>query len=123
MPNEMYDLLIEEKITIYLMMMKIYPNVKGFRFLLDGAKIIVNDTNKKKNVNNVLYNDIAYCYNTDRVAIDGALRHAIDISAKRGGFKTFSKDFDFIIKGSRPTPRELLSAIVIKLKKDKHFNF
>ena len=120
MPQEMFDLLIEEKIVGYLLDMKICPNIRGFRFILDGVKMIFGDIVKKKNINNVLYNDIASCYCVARMTVDGALRHAIDVAAKRSGFKNFVKDYDYIIKGDKPTPRELLSALAIKIKNDEH---
>lgn len=116
MTQEVIDLMLEEEITAHLIDMKICPNLRGFRFILDGVKIILCDACKKRKINNVLYNDIALSYDTDRVTVDGALRHAIDIAYNRGGFKTFSKDYDYVIKRERPTPRELLSALVIKLK-------
>lgn len=119
MPEEMYELLVEERITAYLIIMKICPNIKGFKFILNGAKIIVNDISKKRNINNILYNILACDFHTDKATIDGALRHAIELADKRDGFKNFVKDFDFAIKGTRPTPRELLSALAIKIKNDK----
>ena len=119
MPQEVYDLLLEERITSHLIDMKIFPNLRGFRFIIDGVKFILCDACKKRKINNVLYNDIASYYNIDKLVVDGALRHAIDIAYDRGGFKTFSKDYDYVIKREKPTPRELLSALVIKLKNNK----
>ena len=121
MPDELYDLFIEERLTSYLIIMKLCPNIKGFKFILHGVKLLVHDISKKRNINNILYDQIANELNTDKTTIDGALRHAIELSSKRNGFKNFVKDFDFLIKGERPTPRELLSALAIKIKKEKFF--
>lgn len=119
MPTELFELVMEEKITTYLLLMKICPNLQGFKFILYSVKMILGDISKKRSINNILYGDIAYDFNLGRASIDGALRHLIEISAKRDGLKNFVKDYDFIIKGERPTPKELLSALAIKLQNDK----
>lgn len=119
MPEEIFDLLLEEKIISCLIDIKIFPNIRGFKFILDGVRIILGDVSRKRNLNNKLYEDIACSYCTDRFAIDSSLRHAIDLADKRDGFKNFAKDYDYVIKGYKPTPRELLSAIAMKIKHEK----
>ena len=99
--------------------MKICPNLQGFKFILYGVKMILSDISKKRSISGILYNDIAFGFGLGRASIDGALRHLIEISEKRDGLKSFAKEYDFLIKGDKPTPKELLSAFAIRFQNDR----
>lgn len=118
MPEEYYDLLIEEKLLSYLLSMKICPNLRGFSFLLEGAKILIKDITKKRNINKILYAEIADKYAINKTIIDGAMRHAIDVGYKKGGFGLF-ENLTNIPFNNKPTPRELLSAFAISINNEK----
>lgn len=118
MPEECRDFLIEFIMMKYLLSLKIYPILKGYDYIVEGVKIIINDCGKKKNVVNVLYTEIARKYNTETSAVDSALHHSINICYKNNGIPIFEKKFKALINRIKPTPREFLCAIAIKVKQE-----
>ena len=118
MPEEVSLLGVEEKITAYLISLKIYPCLGGFDFLKEAIKIVYIKPLKVKNVNKVLYREVALIFDNDGDFIDGKMRHAIQSANKRNGFSKFSERFNCKTKNLFPSPKELIVAIVSKLVKD-----
>ena len=104
--------LARERISVYLMMLKITPNLKGYVYLSECAIRIFEDSTKKFNINNKLYNDIALKYDEKPSLIQRAVRHAIEVSAKRDGLSDFEKFTKTEFYSSKPSPRELLCVLV-----------
>ncbi len=103
---------LEERLSVYLMMLKITPNLKGYIFLKDCAKIIYSDSTMKFHINEKLYNIVGSQYNETSSIIERALRHAIEVSIKREGIKEFEKFMKIEFYNDKPTPRELLCILV-----------
>lgn len=118
MPEEYYNLFIEHKIMNYLIMLKIYPNLKGYTYIVQGVKILLNDSSKKKNIVKNIYEEIANYFKTDTSSVDSALHHAIKISKKNNGIKYYKKVIQLLDDDELPTPREFLSGISFAIKKD-----
>ncbi len=110
------NLFLEERLTIYLLILKINPNLRGYFFFKEGVKKIVEDPSKKHNVNNRLYSELANEFKISQDLIDRAMRHAIDVSYKRGGIIDFEKRMKIDFSSDKPTPRELLCTMAEKVK-------
>lgn len=110
-----YNLFLEERLTIYLLILKISPNLRGYAFLKEGVKKNVEDSTKKHNVNNRLYSELASEFEISQDLIDRAMRHAIDVSYKRGGIVDFEKRMKIDFSNDKPTPRELLCTMAEKV--------
>lgn len=109
------ELFLEERITIYLLILKITPHLRGHDIFKNGVKKIVEDISKKHNVKNRLYNEIAEENNMAVDLIDRAMRHSIDVSMKRNGISEFEKRVKVDFKNLKPTPRELLCTMAEKI--------
>ena len=119
------EVLLEEKITIYLLVLKIGPNLKGYTFIKEGTKKIVKDNSKKYKIRTGLYCEIAKENNVLPDLVDRAMRHAIGLSIKRGGIRDFEKTFDIEFSTDRPSPRELLCVLaeIVSIGKDLAVSF
>jgi len=106
--QEYFAILIEEKLSIYLIMLKIFPNLKGYDFLKEGAKRIIFDKAKKVNVGIGLYNEIAQDYSIRQGAVDRSMRHCLDVSFKRKGILDFERAYCIKFSSIRPRPKELI---------------
>ena len=89
--QECFALLIEEKLSLFLIMLKISPNLKGYTFFKEGAKKIINDNDKKFKVGVGLYQEIASDNGVKLDIVDRAMRHAIEVSYKRNGIADFER--------------------------------
>ncbi len=110
---------IEERLVIYLLILKISPNLRGYAFLKKGVIKIVEDCTKKHNVNNRLYCEIAKEFNISQDLVDRAMRHAIDVSVKRKGITDFERRLKIDFSSPHPTPKELLCTIAEKIIVEK----
>lgn len=112
--QECLSLLIEEKLSLFLIMLKISPNLMGHDFLKEGAKKIIADAEKKYKVGIVLYKEIASDNGVRHDIVDRALRHAIDVSYKRNGIYDFERIMHHRFSIAKPSPRELLCFLAEK---------
>ncbi len=115
MNYEEIEVFIEERISMYLMLLKITPNLKGYKYFKECIKQIYLDSTKKFNIQEKLYNKIAEKYQEKAYNIDRSLRHAIVVSASKDGIADFEKYMHFEFYNEKPSPRELLCVLVEKV--------
>ncbi len=109
------DVFIEDRLCMYLMILKITPNLKGYKYFKECIKQIYLDSTKKFNIQEKLYNKLAEKYNEKAYNIDRSLRHAIVVSASKEGISDFEKFMHFEFYTDKPSPRELLCVLVEKV--------
>ena len=114
MREEQRVLLFEERLCVYLMMLKITPNLRGYTFMKECAKKIYEDSTMKFNANTKLYYDVGNMFNEKSTSIERALRHAIEVSLKKNGIEDFERYMKLEFYNEKPSPRELLCILVEK---------
>lgn len=114
------NFLVEEKLTIYLLVLKITPNLKGYDLIKEGVRKILQDTSKKHNMNQRLYLELANAFNFDMDLVDKAMRNAVDVSYKRGGICDFEKGFNIDFSSPKPSPKELICILSEKIILDRN---
>ena len=112
--QECFALLVEEKLSLYLIMLKISPNLRGYDFFKEGARKIIENADKKHNVGAGLYKEIADDNGVKQEIVDRAMRHAIDVSFKRNGINEFERVMHIRFSICKPSPRELLCLLAEK---------
>lgn len=112
--QECFSLLIDEKLSLLLILLKIFPNLKGYDFLKEGAKRIINNKEKKLNVGVGLYKEIADEFDVSEDVVDRSMRHCIDVSFKRNGIVDFEKVFCIRFTSVKPRLKELLCVLAEK---------
>lgn len=107
---------IEERLMINLMLLKIYPCLKGYLYIKEGAKRIIEDSSFKYNLHKRLYKDLSSSFKESEELIDRGMRHAINTGIKKQGIPDFERHTKFHFTDSRPTPRELLIILAESVK-------
>lgn len=112
------NIFMEERISMYLMLLKITPNLKGYKFFKECIKQIYADSTKKFKIQEKLYNIVAQKFEEKIENVDRSLRHAILSSINKHGIEDFEKFLHFEFYNKKPSPRELLCVLVEKLVVD-----
>ncbi len=105
------EIFIEEKLTMYLFLLKIFPNVKGYHLIKEAVKEIIDDPTLKFNVCQRLYSVLANKLGEDEDLIDRAIRHAIDLSYFNDGITYFEIHTQRHFNVDKPSPRQLFSEV------------
>lgn len=106
------EIFIEERITVFLLLLKITPNLKGYSYLKCAIKKILENRAYKRNMSNGLYEVMAKEFGISKNLIDRSMRHAILVGCKRGGIEYFELRTGYSFSNERPTPREMICTLV-----------
>lgn len=112
------DIFIEEKLIVYLSYLKISPNLKGYACIKNLVKSLVKNPLKKRNITNVLYQELGDRYNMAKNLIDRAMRHALLVSFKKSGIEDFESRTGYTFTSTRPTPREMVCMLAELIRMD-----
>ena len=104
----------EERLTFYLMLLKITPNLKGYEFMKECARRLSGDSINRFRSSEKLYSDVGKQFNEDKSIIERSVRNAIDVSLNRDGIRDFEKFMKIEFYNKKPTPKELLNMLVEK---------
>lgn len=119
----MIKLFIEEKIMVYLMLLKITPNLKGYKYIKAAVMKICEDESLKYQMANKLYKEIAPEFGEKPSLFDRALRHAVDVSFNREGIHQFERAAKVYFSMPRPSAREVICVLAEKLRIDVYNEF
>ncbi len=114
---------LDERITAYLLLLKISPNLRGYSFLREGARLLLDNGALKYNVNNSFYRELSSRCRVTEDLIDRAMRHAIDVSIKRNGVKEFERRLSVNFSCGKPSPREIICTIAERVELDTGKDF
>lgn len=114
----MKRLYLEAQLIIYLIVLRITPNLKGYNYLKEAVLRVCEDDSKKIKMSNNLYLELARDFNEKPALIDRALRHALEVAYKRDGFIEFERFTKFNFICEKPTAKELICFLAEKLNLD-----
>ena len=105
-------------ITNIMHSMCIPANLKGYYYIRDAIKMVVNDVEYISEVTKMLYPEIAEKYKTLSSKVERAIRTAISITFERGNIEELSKYFDakYFESDKKPKNSEFIANIAEKVK-------
>lgn len=112
--NELY-------ITNLLHELGLPSDMKGYKYIKEGIRLIYKDS-KTKSFTKEVYPYIADKYDSNIRNVERAIRHAIDISWNRGNWDTIEEIFGYSIDQdkAKPTSKEYIITIAdILIQKNK----
>lgn len=112
------EIFIEERLTAYLLLLRITPNLKGYRYIKEGVKKILKDPSKKFNVKKRLYAELGEDFSKREELVDRSMRHAIDVCFKKKGISEFERETKIYFSDDKPATREVLSLLTEIIKFD-----
>ena len=107
----------EEKISDIFISIGIPPHIKGYNYLREGIKYMVEDPSIINNVTKELYPTIAEKYETTPSKVERAIRHAIEVAWNRGRIDAINAVFGtrIYLGNEKPTNSEFIALVADKL--------
>ena len=111
-----YDLDME--ITSIIHEIGVPAHIKGYMYLREAIKMVINDIELLSAVTKELYPAIAKKHNTTASRVERAIRHAIEVAWGRGQVETINKLFGYTIHNDKgkPTNSEFIAMVADKLR-------
>ena len=108
---------LEEKITNVFLIIGIPAHIKGYHFLREAIKMVVEDNDIINRITKELYPGIAKKFNTTSSKVERAIRHAIDVAWSRGKVENINQLFGYVVydKHDKPTNGEFIALVADKL--------
>jgi two-component system response regulator (stage 0 sporulation protein A) len=112
---------IEEKITNIFLAIGIPAHIKGYHFLREAIKMVVEDNDVINRITKELYPGIAKKFNTTPSKVERAIRHSIDVAWNRGKVENINQLFGYVVydKNDKPTNGEFIALIADKLSMER----
>lgn len=114
----MKEIFIEEKLIVYLMMLKITPNLKGYTYMKETVKRLCMHEEKKMHMTTGIYREVAEYFHEKPSLFDRALRHAVEVSYKKNGIEDFERATKFEFPIPKPTARDVICMLAEKVAID-----
>lgn len=108
---------IDEKISSVFITIGIPAHIKGYHFLREAIKMVVENPDIINRITKDLYPGIAKHFNTSPSKVERAIRHAIEVAWTRGRIDNINQVFGFNVynKNDKPTNGEFIALIADKL--------
>ena len=108
---------IDEKLASLFLTIGIPAHIKGYQFLREAVKMVVDQPEVINRITKELYPGIARHFNTSASKVERAIRHAIEVAWSRGRIDTLNKAFGCRVatKEDKPTNGEFIAMIADKM--------
>ena len=110
---------MEKQITNIIHAIGVPPHVKGYGFLREAIKMVIENIDLLNAVTKQLYPGIAKKYGTTSSRVERAMRHAIEIAWNRGDDIMIRQLFSHTLRvdnKNKPTNSEFIAVIADKLR-------
>lgn len=110
---------LDSKITNIMHRIGIPAHIKGYTFIREAIKMVVDNENYLGAVTKELYPEIAKKYNTTPSRVERAMRHAIEVAWGRGSNDLIKQLFGYTLIPSnkqKPTNSEFIAVVADKLR-------
>lgn len=108
---------LEERITSIFLTIGIPAHIKGYHFLREAIKMVVENNDIINRITKELYPGIAKKFNTTPSKVERAIRHSIDVAWSRGKVENINQLFGYTVydKNDKPTNGEFIALVADKL--------
>ncbi len=108
---------MDERIANVFLSMGIPAHIKGYHFLREAIKTVVDDPEIIGAITKELYPAVAKRFNTSASKVERAIRHAIDVAWSRGQVENLNQLFGgrIYVKNDKPTNGEFIALIADRL--------
>ncbi|MGI6153891.1 MAG: sporulation transcription factor Spo0A [Christensenellaceae bacterium] len=108
---------VEHRIMEILLALGMPPHLKGYQYLREAIRMVINDPSMIYSITRKLYPAIAEKFDATPTKVELAIRHTIEVAWQRSKMKNARQIFgcDLFSQGSRPTNGELIALIADKI--------
>lgn len=109
---------VDTQITNIIHKIGVPAHIKGYTFIREAIKMVIDDASLLGAVTKELYPTIAKKYNTTPSRVERAIRHAIEVAWSRGDISIKEQFFAYTLNStkSKPTNSEFIAVIADKLR-------
>lgn len=109
---------IETEITNIIHEIGVPAHIKGYLYLREAIKMVIDNVELLGAVTKELYPSIAKKFNTTPSRVERAIRHAIEVAWSRGKVDTINQLFGYTVHNTKgkPTNSEFIAMISDKLR-------
>ncbi len=108
---------LDEKLSSLFLTIGIPAHIKGYQFLREAVKMVIETPDIINRITKELYPGIGRRFNTTASKVERAIRHAIEVAWSRGRIDTLNRAFGCKVasKEDKPTNGEFIAMIADKL--------
>ena len=108
---------LDEKLAGLFLTIGIPAHIKGYQYLREAVKMVVENPDIINRITKELYPGIGHRFNTTASKVERAIRHAIEVAWSRGRIDTLNKAFGCRVatQEDKPTNGEFIAMIADKL--------
>lgn len=112
---------IDERLAGLFLTIGIPAHIKGYQFLREAVKMVVENPDVINRITKELYPGIGKRFNTTASKVERAIRHAIEVAWSRGRIDTLNKAFGCRVatQEDKPTNGEFIAMIADKLAMER----
>ncbi len=112
---------LDDRLSNLFLTMGIPAHIKGYQFLREAIKLVIENPNMISGITKELYPAIARRFGTTASKVERAIRHAIEVAWSRGRVDTLNKAFGCCValKDEKPTNGEFIALVADKLAADR----
>ncbi|MBR6767197.1 MAG: sporulation transcription factor Spo0A [Clostridia bacterium] len=112
---------VEEQITNLFLTLGIPAHIKGYQYLREAVRMVIDDHGVINRITKELYPGIARKYDTSASKVERAMRHAIEVAWNRGRLDTVNQMYGHKVfrKDDKPTNGEFISCVAEKIQRAK----
>ncbi len=108
---------IDEQITNLFLTIGIPAHIKGYQYLREAVRMVMNDHDLINRITKELYPGIAKRFDTSPSKVERAMRHAIEVAWNRGRLDAVNQMYGYRVFAAedRPTNGEFISLVSEKI--------
>ena len=112
---------LDERLGSLFLTIGIPAHIKGYQFLRQAVKMVVEDPDRINRITKELYPGIARHFGTSASKVERAIRHAIEVAWNRGRVETLNTAFGCRVctPEDKPTNGEFIAMIADKLAMER----
>jgi two-component system response regulator (stage 0 sporulation protein A) len=111
----------DEKITNLFLTLGIPAHIKGYQYLREAVRMVMDDHTLINRITKELYPGVAKAYATSASKVERAMRHAIEVAWNRGRLETVNHMYGYRVfdKQDKPTNGEFIALVADKIAMKK----
>lgn len=112
---------VDERVTNLFLSIGIPAHIKGYGYLREAVKMVMENHDLINRITKELYPGIARRFSTTPSKVERAMRHAIEVAWSRGRLESVNKMYGFKLFDAmdKPTNGEFISCVAEKLGPDR----
>ena len=112
---------VDEQITNLFLTLGIPAHIKGYQYLREAVRMVLEDHDLINRITKELYPGIARRFDTSASKVERAMRHAIEVAWTRGRLETVNQMYGYKVfkREDRPTNGEFIALVSDKISVKK----